>query len=63
MGLGNMGMPMLKNVLKSGYQATAFDISDKALKEAEEAGAEVVTKAGHTAKDVSVDLRHNLCLG
>jgi len=27
-GLGNMGMPMMKNMLKAGYQVTAFDIND-----------------------------------
>ena len=41
----------MKNMLKAGYQVTAFDLNEKALKVAEEAGAKVVTKAGHTAKD------------
>ena len=50
-GLGNMGLPMMRNMIKGGFKVTAFDINDKTLKLAEEAGATVVTKAGHTAKD------------
>jgi len=50
-GLGNMGLPMMRNMIKGGFKVTAFDINDKACKLAEEAGATVVSKAGHVAKD------------
>lgn len=39
-GLGNMGGPMAKNLLQSGYQVTVFDLSDAAQKALEEVGAE-----------------------
>ena len=50
-GLGNMGFPMMKNCLAAGYQVSAFDTNAATLKLAEEAGAEIASKAGHTAKD------------
>lgn len=50
-GLGNMGLPMMRNVLNAGYAVTAFDISEASMKAAEEAGATVATKAGHCAED------------
>lgn len=50
-GLGNMGFPMMQNMLKAGYAVTAFDTNAETMKRAEEAGAQVVSKAGHTAKD------------
>jgi 3-hydroxyisobutyrate dehydrogenase-like beta-hydroxyacid dehydrogenase len=39
-GLGAMGLPMVKNVLKNGYQVTAYDIVKAKLEEAVAAGAE-----------------------
>jgi len=50
-GLGNMGLPMAKNMLKAGHTVTAFDLSAEACKAAEEAGAQIATKAGHCAKE------------
>ncbi|KAA5604147.1 3-hydroxyisobutyrate dehydrogenase [Roseospira marina] len=42
-GLGNMGGPMLANLVKAGHTVRAFDLSDAALARAEAAGA---TRAG-----------------
>lgn len=38
-GLGNMGLPMAKNLLKAGHQVNAFDLSDETVKQAVAAGA------------------------
>ena len=34
-GLGNMGLPMANNISKTGIEVNAFDLSEKALKQAE----------------------------
>lgn len=39
LGLGNMGGPMARNLLKAGHQVTAFDLSKPALAGLVEAGA------------------------
>ncbi|MEM1420030.1 MAG: 3-hydroxyisobutyrate dehydrogenase [Pseudomonadota bacterium] len=44
-GLGNMGLPMLKNLLNAGHEVTAFDLSSAALAEAKAAGAHVAADA------------------
>lgn len=38
-GLGIMGKPMSKNLLKAGYELTVFDINTAAVDEVVEAGA------------------------
>ena len=38
-GLGIMGMPMMKNLLKAGYPLTVYDIDEDRVKEALSAGA------------------------
>jgi 3-hydroxyisobutyrate dehydrogenase len=38
-GLGHMGLPMAKNLLKAGHEVQAFDLSADALRAAREAGA------------------------
>jgi 3-hydroxyisobutyrate dehydrogenase len=38
-GLGNMGLPMLRNLLKAGHAVHAFDLDAKAMAAAKEAGA------------------------
>jgi 2-hydroxy-3-oxopropionate reductase len=48
-GLGIMGLPMAKNLLKAGYQLTAFDINTKALDEIGKHGA----NKGQSPKDVA----------
>ena len=48
-GLGIMGKPMSKNLLKAGYKIVAFDVVKEALKEVVAAGAE----EGSSPKDVA----------
>lgn len=48
-GLGIMGKPMSKNLLKVGYKLVVYDIVQEAVKEVEAAGAE----AGTSPKDVA----------
>jgi 3-hydroxyisobutyrate dehydrogenase len=50
-GLGNMGGPMLLNLLKGGHQVSAFDLVESALARAKEAGASIAASAANTAKD------------
>ena len=38
-GLGNMGGPMLANLVKAGHKVKAFDLSADAMARAAEAGA------------------------
>jgi len=38
LGLGNMGIPMTRNLVKSGYDVTGFDLSQESLIKAEEVG-------------------------
>ncbi|GAA5214763.1 3-hydroxyisobutyrate dehydrogenase [Corallincola platygyrae] len=44
-GLGNMGLPMAKNLLAAGHQVTVFDLNAAAMAEAEQAGARVAESA------------------
>lgn len=48
-GLGIMGKPMSKNLLKAGYQLVVYDINQANVQEVVQAGAE----AGTSAKDVA----------
>jgi 2-hydroxy-3-oxopropionate reductase len=48
-GLGIMGKPMAKNLLKAGYQLTVFDINNEAVREVTAAGA----KEGKSSADVA----------
>jgi 2-hydroxy-3-oxopropionate reductase len=48
-GLGIMGKPMARNLLKAGYPLTVYDIVPDKAEEAVEAGA----KAGSSSKDVA----------
>ena len=38
-GLGNMGLPMVKNLLAASHDVTGFDLSEELVSEAKEAGA------------------------
>jgi 3-hydroxyisobutyrate dehydrogenase len=49
-GLGNMGLPMLRNLLGAGHAVRAFDLSEGARAAASDAGAEI---AASTAEAVS----------
>lgn len=53
-GLGNMGGPMAKNLLKAGHAVKAFDLSEPALAALKEAGASVAASASDAAKGVEV---------
>src|SRR5262245_26368720 len=48
-GLGNMGGPMVRNLLKAGHRLAAFDLVPAALEAAAAAGAEAATDAGQAA--------------
>lgn len=51
-GLGNMGGPMARNLLKAGYALRVFDLSEDALASAREAGATVVATAADAVTGV-----------
>jgi len=40
-GLGNMGNPMAKNLIKHGYPVIAYDVFPEACKEFQDLGAQV----------------------
>ncbi|MCJ2116297.1 MULTISPECIES: 3-hydroxyisobutyrate dehydrogenase [unclassified Methylobacterium] len=48
-GLGRMGLPMLRHLVEAGHTVRAFDISETARAEARAAGAEVVATCGEVA--------------
>jgi len=48
-GLGIMGKPMAKNLLKAGYELTVFDINNEAVREVTASGA----KEGKSSADVA----------
>lgn len=43
-GLGNMGSPMAKNLLKNGYPVIATDVFPESCKELQDAGAQVTSR-------------------
>jgi 3-hydroxyisobutyrate dehydrogenase len=45
-GLGNMGLPMARNLKKAGHEVTGFDVVPAAVKAAAEAGLQVADKPG-----------------
>jgi 3-hydroxyisobutyrate dehydrogenase len=53
-GLGNMGGPMARNLLKVGYAVTAFDISKEMVKGATDAGARAAATASDAARDCEI---------
>ena len=53
-GLGNMGGPMAKNLLKAGHTVTAFDLSDSALADVVSAGATAASSALAACEGASV---------
>ena len=53
-GLGNMGGPMAKNLLKAGWSVTAFDLSEQALAEVAAAGATAAASATSATSGVDV---------
>jgi len=53
-GLGNMGGPMAKNLLKAGWSVSAFDLSEVALSDIVAAGATAATSAVDAASGADV---------
>ena len=51
-GIGNMGKPMVHNLLNAGYRIKAFDIVGNAMEAATKAGAEVTSSAKDAAMGV-----------
>ena len=49
-GVGRMGLAMLKHLIKQGYQVTACDIDDKQLAKARDAGAAAVVTPAEVAR-------------
>jgi 3-hydroxyisobutyrate dehydrogenase len=49
-GVGRMGLAMLKHLVKQGYQVTACDIDDKQLVKARDAGAAAVATPAEVAR-------------
>ena len=53
-GLGNMGMPMAKNLVAAGHHVTGFDLSQAALTELAAAGGHVAQTAGQAVAAAEV---------
>ncbi|MCF8480733.1 MAG: 3-hydroxyisobutyrate dehydrogenase [Rhodospirillum sp.] len=53
-GLGNMGGPMVLNLLKAGHDCAVFDLSADAMKAAGDAGATLAGGPGEAARCVDV---------
>lgn len=53
-GVGNMGGPMARNLLKAGHKVKAFDLMPEAVQKVVEAGGTKATSAQETAQDVDV---------
>ena len=51
-GLGNMGLPMAKNISKAGIEVNAFDLSEKALIHAENLGMSIKQDSKGVLKDI-----------
>jgi 3-hydroxyisobutyrate dehydrogenase len=49
-GVGRMGLAMLKHLIRQGYQVTACDIDDKQLAKARDAGAAAVATTAEVAR-------------
>lgn len=53
-GLGNMGLPMARNLVKAGHDVQAFDLSDVAKAAAKEAGMGVPSSVADAVKEAEV---------
>jgi 3-hydroxyisobutyrate dehydrogenase len=53
-GLGAMGRPMAKNLLKAGYPLTVYDLNPEAIKEVIGRGAKAAGSSAEAARDVGV---------
>ncbi|MEM3684077.1 MAG: NAD(P)-dependent oxidoreductase [Conexivisphaerales archaeon] len=55
-GLGTMGMPMVENLLKKGYEVHAYDVVKDRLSAAAEKGARIKKTSQEVAKDCDIVL-------
>ncbi|NIO06872.1 MAG: NAD(P)-binding domain-containing protein [Deltaproteobacteria bacterium] len=55
-GVGNMGTPMAKNLIKAGYPVVVFDIDEKRMDHLAQAGAKKAKNAGDLASQSDVVL-------
>jgi len=53
-GIGLMGLPMAKNILKAGYKLKAFNRSQNKAEPLRELGAEITTTIDGAVKDSDV---------
>ena len=51
-GLGNMGLPMANNILKAGIEVNAFDLSEKALNQADNLGMSIKQNSESVLEDI-----------
>ncbi len=51
-GLGNMGLPMANNISKAGIEVNAFDLSEKALIQAENLGMSIKQDSKRVLEDI-----------
>lgn len=61
-GLGNMGSPMAKNLLKNGYPIIATDLFPESCKELQDIGAQVTFNQLHSTDDVNVGLNQTILM-
>ena len=55
-GLGNMGLPMAKNLVTAGYQVTGFDLSDAAMNALKKAGGQIAQDIKAAVTDAQIVL-------
>jgi len=53
-GLGNMGGPMVQNLIKAGHDLVVFDLSADAIEKATDAGATSATNAADVARGAEI---------
>jgi len=53
-GLGIMGKPMAKNLIKAGYELVVYDMNEAAVKELEQNGAAAVSSSAEVARNTKV---------
>ncbi len=53
-GLGIMGLPMAKNLIKAGYPLIAYDLNEKPLEEITQAGAQKGTSNAHVTANCDI---------
>ncbi|QWD90223.1 3-hydroxyisobutyrate dehydrogenase [Polynucleobacter sp. MWH-Braz-FAM2G] len=55
-GLGNMGAPMARNLIKAGHDLTVFDLSADALAQLRDAGAQVSKSVAEIANSANMEV-------